>query len=49
MVRERWQQHLAGTGSWAYHLWDVLMSQAWQAEYASRPAVPLEEARLHPA
>jgi asparagine synthase (glutamine-hydrolysing) len=33
LVRKKWQQHLAGEGSWAYHLWDVLMFQAWHAEY----------------
>jgi len=49
LVRERWREHLAGTGSWAYHLWDVLMFQAWHAEYASRPAELLEQAQPHPA
>jgi asparagine synthase (glutamine-hydrolysing) len=28
-VREKWAQHLSGRGSWEYHLWDVLMFQAW--------------------
>lgn len=29
LVRERWRQHLAGERPWEYHLWDVLMYQAW--------------------
>ncbi len=29
LVRERWRQHLEGTRSWEYHLWDVLMFNAW--------------------
>jgi asparagine synthase (glutamine-hydrolysing) len=28
-IREAWQQHLAGTHSWEYALWTVLMFQAW--------------------
>jgi asparagine synthase (glutamine-hydrolysing) len=28
-IRERWAQHLSGRASWQYHLWDVLMFQAW--------------------
>jgi asparagine synthase (glutamine-hydrolysing) len=30
-VRKAWDQHLHGQGSWQYHLWDVLMFQAWLA------------------
>lgn len=28
-IREKWQEFLTGRGAWQYHLWDVLMFQAW--------------------
>jgi asparagine synthase (glutamine-hydrolysing) len=28
-VREKWEEHLAGTRNWHYPLWNVLMLQAW--------------------
>ena len=31
-IRERWRQHLTGEADWQYHLWDILMFQAWLAE-----------------
>lgn len=29
LVRQKWQEHLAGTYNWKSHLWTVLMFQAW--------------------
>lgn len=31
-VRKKWVEHLSGVRNWQYHLWDVLMFQAWLAE-----------------
>lgn len=28
-VRKKWQEHLSGQRNWQYHLWGVLMFQAW--------------------
>ncbi len=28
-IQEKWQQHLDGSIDWHYHIWDVLMFQAW--------------------
>ncbi|MGY2989954.1 MULTISPECIES: asparagine synthase (glutamine-hydrolyzing) [Bradyrhizobium] len=34
LVRQRWQEHLAGRRNWQYLLWDVLMLEAWRVRWA---------------
>lgn len=28
-IQKKWQEHLSGKRNWKYHLWDILMFQAW--------------------
>jgi asparagine synthase (glutamine-hydrolysing) len=34
-IRKKWTEHLSGRFNWQYHLWDVLMFQAWLEKYGS--------------
>jgi asparagine synthase (glutamine-hydrolysing) len=31
-IRQKWAEHLSGERNWQYHLWAVLMFQAWLAD-----------------
>lgn len=33
VVRKKWLEHLSGEKNWQYHLWDVLMLQAWRQKW----------------
>ena len=33
-IRQKWLQHLAGKRNWQYHLWVILMFQAWLRQNA---------------
>lgn len=34
IIELRWREHLSGRRNWQYHLWDILMFQAWLEQHA---------------
>ncbi|MDX1519688.1 MAG: asparagine synthase-related protein, partial [Gammaproteobacteria bacterium] len=32
-IRQKWAEHLSGKRNWEYHLWDILVYQAWLARW----------------
>lgn len=46
VVHKKWREHLNGVRNWQYHLWDVLMFQAW-LERERQPACGDVAARVH--
>jgi asparagine synthase (glutamine-hydrolysing) len=36
-IREKWNEHLSGKRNWDFHLWNVLMFQAWMETQAETP------------
>jgi asparagine synthase (glutamine-hydrolysing) len=35
-IRQKWQEHIQGKRNWHYHLWEILMFQAWLSENKTR-------------
>jgi len=39
LVRRAWNEHVSGARNWQYHLWDLLMFQAWFTQSHSRDGI----------
>jgi asparagine synthase (glutamine-hydrolysing) len=47
-IQELWREHLSGRANWEYHLWDILMFQAWLDESRRKPDEPSTRAEVLP-
>ena len=36
VIKKKWDEHQSGKRNWQYHLWDVLMFQAWYENQKSQ-------------
>jgi asparagine synthase (glutamine-hydrolysing) len=36
-IQKIWREHLSAKANWEYHLWDILMFQAWLDESRRKP------------
>lgn len=36
-IGRRWSQHVSGSGSWGYHLWNILVFQQWLRSQGAAP------------
>jgi asparagine synthase (glutamine-hydrolysing) len=41
-IRTMWEEHVSGRRRWHYHLWDVLMFQAWWEKQRSHKSLTVE-------